>query len=46
MVVIKEFAAQFQIQFAIELGYSFPNMFRLNLEIFLIIETNFHHVPN
>jgi hypothetical protein len=38
VIVIKQFAAKFQIQFATELSQPFPNMGGLGLDIFLVIK--------
>ena len=43
MVVVKQFATQLHIKFAIELCDALLDMLRLNLEIFVVIETDFHN---
>ena len=42
MVVIKQFATQFHIELAIKLGNALTNVFALDLEIFLVVESYFH----
>ena len=42
VMVVKEFAAQFQVQFALELSYTFLNVFRLYAEILVVVKSYFH----
>ena len=43
MVVIEEFATQLHIELSVELSNALLDMLRLNLEIFIVIETDFHN---
>ena len=47
MEIIKKFASEFQIQFVVKLSDTFTDMFRLHLQVFFIIESNFHkYIPS
>ena len=43
MVVIKQFAAKLEVQFAIKLGDSFSDVLRLYVLIFLVVKSYFHN---
>ncbi len=45
VIVIKQFATELQIQLIAEFINALPDMFRLHLQIFFIIESCFHFVP-
>ena len=45
MIIIEKFAAEFQIEFAAELGNPLTDPFRLRSEILIIIKTDFHMFP-
>ena len=40
MVVVAQFAAKFQIEFAAKLVDALADVFRLKLNVFLVVETN------
>jgi len=42
MVVVEEFATQFEIQFAVELCYALLDMPRLDAQVFLVVKSYFH----
>ena len=42
MVVVEEFATQFQIQLAVKLCYPLTNVLALYLQILLVIKANLH----
>ena len=44
MMIVEELASQLHIQFSIELSNAFLDVFRLNLKIFVVVETYFHIV--
>ena len=46
MEVIKEFAPEFQIELAAELGDSMTNLFGLGLKIFLIVKADRLHLKS
>ena len=46
VVVVKELAAEFQVQLAAELLDPFPDMGRLRLQIFLVIKSDFSHTSS
>jgi hypothetical protein len=43
-MVVEELAAQLHIELAVELGNALLDMLRLNLEIFLVVESYFHNL--
>ena len=42
MMIIKQLAAQLHIEFSVELCDALLDVFRLNLEVFLVVESYFH----
>ena len=42
VVIVKQFAAEFKIQLAAELGNAFPDMLRLHGEILVVIKADVH----
>ena len=42
MMVVKQLAAELQIQLAAELCAALPNMLRLQRQIFVVVKTQFH----
>ena len=42
MVIIKKFAAEFEIKFTSETVYSFLDMLRLHFDILVVVKTLFH----
>ena len=42
MVVVKKLATQFKIKLVAKLTYPFTDVFTLDLEIFLVVESYFH----
>ena len=42
VVVVKQLAAQLHIQLTVELRNAFANVFRLNLQVLLVVESYFH----
>ena len=42
VVVVEEFAAEFQIEFVSELGNALANVLGLHLEVFFVVKTDFH----
>jgi hypothetical protein len=42
-VVVEEFAAQFEVKFAVELCDTFTNVLRLDAEILVVVETYLSH---
>lgn len=42
MEIVKEFAAELQIQFVVELVDAVADVFRLHFQVLLVIKTNFH----
>ena len=44
MVVVKQLAAQLQIQLAIKLSNALTDVLRLNLEVFLVVKSYFHTI--
>ena len=43
MEIIDEFAAEFQIELAAELADALQNLFRLQLQIFLVVKSHCPH---
>ena len=43
MVVVKEFASEFEVKLVAELSYALLDVFGLNFEIFLVVKTVFHN---
>ena len=46
VVVVEEFAAQFEVEFAVELGYALADVLRLYAQVFVVVETDIHDSIN
>ena len=43
MVVVKELAAEFEVEFALELGYALLDVVALYLDVFIVVESDSHN---
>lgn len=43
MMIVEEFSTQFEVEFTLKLCNTFLNVFGLNPNVFLVIESYFHN---
>ena len=46
MIVVEKFSAKFEVKFVAKLRNTILDMFRLDLEVFIVVEPVFHGVWN